>query len=302
MKYVVTGGAGFIGSNLVEKLIELGHEVVVIDNLSTGKKSNLHPNAKFFQIDLFDTNKSSELIKVLNRADTVFHCAAHARVQRSIKNPTLFEQNNTLGLVNLLESAHKANVRRFVYSSSSSVYGDLDSLPSDENSKCNPSSPYALQKYYGEQCCKLFSNIYGIETICLRYFNVYGERQNIGGAYATVIGIFIDQKVSGMPLTINGNGKQRRDFTYVGDVVEANIKASIIKKISPGEVINIGSGENISINELAKMIGGEFSYKKPVNEPFENLADVRKAKEILGWEPRTKVSEWINSSKEKKMF
>ena len=236
MKYAVTGGAGFIGSNIVEKLIELGHEVIIIDNLSTGKKSNLHPQATFFKINLFDTNKSIELIKALNRVDTVFHCAAHARVQRSIKNPTLFEKNNTLGLVNLLESAHKANVKRFVYSSSSSVYGELDKLPSNESSKCNPSSPYALQKYYGEQCCKLFSSIYGIETICLRYFNVYGERQNIGGAYATVIGIFIDQKLKGKQLTINGDGKQRRDFTYVGDVVEANIKASKAKKVFSGEL------------------------------------------------------------------
>ena len=130
----------------------------------------------------------------------------------------------------------------------------------------------------------------------------YYSSNRIASLMGNGLMVFIDQKVSGMPLTINGNGKQRRDFTYVGDVVEANIKASIIKKISPGEIINIGSGENISINELAKMIGSEFSYKKPVNEPFENLADVRKAKEILGWEPKTKVSEWINSSKEKKMF
>tara|TARA_B100001057_G_C22871773_1_gene959345 strand:- start:22649 stop:23557 length:909 start_codon:yes stop_codon:yes gene_type:complete len=302
MKYAVTGGAGFIGSNLVERLIELGHDVLIIDNLSTGKKNNLHPNAQFLQIDLFDTDKSNELVQALDGVDTVFHCAAHARVQRSIKNPALFEKNNTLGLVNLLESCHKANIRRFVYSSSSSVYGDRDSLPSNENSKCNPSSPYALQKYYGEQCCKLFSNIYGVETVCLRYFNVYGEKQNIGGAYATVIGIFIDQKIKGLPLTINGNGKQRRDFTYVGDVVEANIKASTVKNFFCGEIINIGSGENISINELAKMIGGEYSYKNPVDEPFANLADVRKAREVLEWEPKTKVSNWINFSKEKKMF
>ena len=156
----------------------------------------------------------------------------------------------------------------------------LDNLPSKESNPINPISPYANQKYYGELCCKMFSEVYGIETVSLRYFNVYGERQNLGGAYATVVGIFINQILKGKPLTINGDGSQRRDFTYVKDVVNANILASSSSKVGSGEVINIGSGKNISINELADMFGTEKKYMKPVNEPFANLA-ILESKRII---------------------
>ena len=187
--------------------------------------------------------------------------------------------------MNVLKAAADVKVRRLVYSASSSAYGPTDNLPSKESDPINPISPYANQKYYGELCCKMFSKVYGIETVSLRYFNVYGERQNLGGAYATVVGIFINQILEGKPLTINGDGSQRRDFTYVKDVVNANILASNSSKVGRGEVINIGSGENISINELADMFGAEKKYMNPVNEPFANLADIRKAKELLNWEP-----------------
>jgi UDP-glucose 4-epimerase len=188
-------------------------------------------------------------------------------------------------------------VRRLVYSASSSAYGPTDTLPSKESDPVNPISPYANQKYYGELCCKMFSEVYGLETVSLRYFNVYGERQNLGGAYATVVGIFINQILEGKPLTINGDGSQRRDFTYVKDVINANILASKSLKVGRGEVINIGSGKNISINDLADMFGQEKKYMKPVNEPFANLADISKAKELLNWEPQKDLNSWINENK-----
>jgi len=300
MKYVVTGGAGFIGSNLVDKLVSQSHEVHVIDNFTSGKKENCNENARYHDIDIANVANLNIIKKVLDKCDTVFHCAALARVQPSILNPIKYEINNTLGIMNMLKCSVDMNVRRFVYSASSSAYGSTKKLPSKELDKPNPISPYANQKYYGELCCKMFSKVYNIETVSLRYFNVYGERQNLGGAYATVVGIFLNQLKNKNPLTINGDGNQRRDFTYVGDVVSANILASKSKNIGKGEVINIGNGENISINELAKNIGGEVVFNKPLNEPFANLADITKAKKLLDWEPTTDLISWIKNYKKQK--
>ena len=297
MKYVVTGGAGFIGSNLVDKLVSQSHEVHVIDNFISGKKENCNENARYYDVDIANVANLSIIKKVLNKCDTVFHCAALARVQPSILNPIKYEVNNTLGIMNMLKCSVDMEVRRFVYSASSSAYGSTKKLPSKEPDKPNPISPYANQKYYGELCCKMFSKVYNIETISLRYFNVYGERQNLGGAYATVVGIFLNQLIKKNPLTINGDGNQRRDFTYVGDVVSANILAAKSKNVGKGEVINIGNGENISINELAKNIGGEVVYNEPLNEPFANLADIKKAKKLLDWEPTTDLISWIKNYK-----
>ena len=300
MKMLVTGGAGFIGSNLVDQLILENNEVHVIDNFSSGKKENCNDKAIYHRLDISNVDNIDTLKKIFNDVDTIFHCAALARVQPSIIDPLKYEINNTLGIMNVLKSASGANVRRLVYSASSSAYGPTDNLPSKENDPINPISPYANQKYYGELCCKMFSKVYGIETVSLRYFNVYGERQNLGGAYATVVGIFINQLLKSESLTINGDGNQRRDFTYVGDVVSANILASSSKKIGKGESINIGSGKNISINELAKMIGGSAIHQDPVNEPFANLADINKAKKLLDWEPLMDLNSWIEKYKNDK--
>ena len=300
MKMLVTGGAGFIGSNLVDQLILENNEVHVIDNFSSGKKENCNDKAIYHQLDISNVDNVDALKKIFKDVDTIFHCAALARVQPSIIDPLKYEINNTLGIMNVLKSASGANVRRLVYSASSSAYGPTDNLPSKENDPINPISPYANQKYYGELCCKMFSKVYGIETVSLRYFNVYGERQNLGGAYATVVGIFINQLLKSESLTINGDGNQRRDFTYVGDVVSANILASSSKKIGKGESINIGSGKNISINELAKMIGGSAIHQDPVNEPFANLADINKAKKLLDWEPLMDLNSWIEKYKNEK--
>jgi len=295
VKYVITGGAGFIGSNLVDELVSQSHEVHVIDNFISGKKENCNKKAIYHRIDISDPSNLKLISDVIKNTDTVFHCAALARVQPSLIDPIKYEMNNTIGLVNMLKSSVDKNVRRFVYSASSSAYGSTDKLPSKESDKPNPISPYANQKYYGELCCKMFSKAYKIETVSLRYFNVYGERQNLGGAYATVVGIFLDQLKNGNPLTINGNGNQRRDFTYVGDVVNANILSSKSSLVGSGEVINIGSGKNISINDLASFIGGRKKYLDPVNEPFANLADIKKAKKLLDWEPTIDLESWIKN-------
>ena len=297
MKMLVTGGAGFIGSNLVDQLILDGNEVHVIDNFSSGKKENCNDKAIYHKLDISNVDSIDMLKKIFEHVDTIFHCAALARVQPSIIDPLKYEVNNTLGLMNVLKAAADVKVRRLVYSASSSAYGPTDNLPSKESDPINPISPYANQKYYGELCCRMFSDVYGIETVSLRYFNVYGERQNLGGAYATVVGIFINQILEGNPLTINGDGCQRRDFTYVKDVVNANILASSSLKVGDGEVINIGSGKNISINDLADMISKNKIYRKPANEPFANLADIRKAKQLLNWEPTVDLGSWIKEYK-----
>ena len=293
MKYVVVGGAGFIGSHIVDKLVEQNHEVIIIDNLSTGKMENVNPKASVEYIDISNVNECPNMVEIMSGADALFLLAAKARVQPSIENPVEYETNNTIGTLNVLKCASDAGVRRVVYSASSSAYGNTEKLPSKESDPINPLSPYGAQKYYGEVMCKMFSEVYGLETVSLRYFNIYGERQNVGGAYAMVIGIFADQKLRGEVMTINGDGEQRRDFTYVGDVVNANILASQSEKVGKGEVINIGNGDNRSINDIADMIGGERIHREPVIEPKETLADNSLAEKLLGWKPTQNIEDWV---------
>ena len=293
MKYVVVGGAGFIGSNIVDKLVEQNHEVVIIDNLSTGKMENVNPKASVEYIDICNVNECSAMVEIMSGADALFLLAAKARVQPSIEEPVEYEINNTIGTLNVLKCASDAGVRRVVYSASSSAYGNTEKLPSKETDPINPLSPYGAQKYYGEVMCKMFSEVYGLETVSLRYFNIYGERQNVGGAYAMVIGIFVDQLLNGKPMTIRGDGEQRRDFTYVGDVVNANILASQSENVGNGEVINIGNGDNRSINDIADMIGGERVNVEPVIEPKETLANNSLAEKLLGWKPTQNIEDWV---------
>ena len=293
MKYVVVGGAGFIGSNIVDKLVEQNHEVVIIDNLSTGKMENVNPKASIEYLDISNTKECPRMFEIMSGADSVFLVAAKARVQPSIENPVEYEMNNTIGTLNVLKCASDAGVRRVVYSASSSAYGNTEKLPSVESDPVNPLSPYGAQKYYGEVMCKMFSEVYGLETVSLRYFNIYGERQNVGGAYAMVIGIFVDQLLNGKPMTIRGDGEQRRDFTYVGDVVNANILASQSENVGNGEVINIGNGDNRSINDIADMIGGDRVNVEPVIEPKETLANNSLAEKLLGWKPTQNIEDWV---------
>jgi UDP-glucose 4-epimerase len=298
MRALVIGGAGFIGSNLVDGLIKDGHTVQVWDNLSTGDRNNVNPKVHFINCDITKSYDARKVMMGEFKPDVVFHLAAMARVQPSIENPIAYHNVNVNGLLNVLNMCVECGVKRFVYSSSSSVYGDVDKVPTAEVALLNPMSPYALQKLIGEQYCKLFSELYGLETICLRYFNVYGERQLLEGAYCLVMGIFAQQRLNGEPMTIRGDGEQRRDFTYVGDVVDANIKAGFSKIKFTGDSFNIGNGDNRSVNQLADMIGGDRINVDPVVEPKETLANNSKAGFILNWKPTVKLEDWIIKYKE----
>lgn len=289
-KCLVTGGAGFIGSNLVDALIERGDEVAIVDNLSTGKKENINPKADFHEADI----RNLEAIKPLfSGVDYVFHLAAFPRVQPSIEDPVTSNDINLNGTLNVLVSARDAKVKKVVYSASSSAYGNQTKMPLTEDMPVNCMSPYGLQKYIGELYCRLFSDLYGLPTVSLRYFNIYGKRQATEGAYCLVMGIFVQQRKEGKPMTITGDGEQKRDYTAVTDAVRANILAAESEKTGKGEVLNIGRGNNFSVNELAKMIGGPTVNIAPRIEPKETLADNSLAKNLLGWEPSVNLEEWI---------
>jgi len=296
MKCLVTGGAGFIGSNLVNRLIDDGYDVSIIDDLSTGKEENINPKARFIQGDI--SNTITENFSFLKDVDVVFHLAAKARVQPSIENPIEFNKVNVGGLLNVLNACVKYKVKRFVYSSSSSVYGNVKQLPTPEEHELNPMSPYALQKLIGEQYCKLYNELHGLETVCLRYFNVYGNGMSLEGAYKLVIPIFIEQILNNKPMTVRGDGEQRRDFTYVGDVVDANIRCAEYPLELNGEAFNIGNGDNRSVNQLADMIGGDRVNVDSVIEPRQTLADNSKARKRLNWKPTTKIEDWVEGYKE----
>jgi UDP-glucose 4-epimerase len=295
-KALVTGGAGFIGSNIVDQLISDGVEVVILDNLSTGNKDNINPSAKFTMCDIAYA-KIEYLVEQMEDVDVVFHLAAKARVQPSIDDPIPFHDANVTGTLNILLAAHKAGVKRVVYSASSSCYGDTVKFPTPEWAPKKPMSPYGLQKYVGEQYCKMFSDVYGLDTVSLRYFNIYGERMVLEGAYCLVMGIFARQMLEGKPLTITNDGEQRRDFTYVGDVVRANILAATHKDKLNGDVFNIGNGKNFSVNEVADMFGGEKKYGEKRLEPFQTLADNSKADLELDWRPKGNLPKWIKKYK-----
>jgi len=271
-------------------------EVHVIDDLSTGFEKNLNPKATFWKQDIstLDPDKPWD---ELENTDVIFHLAALARVQPSIEDPIPFDKVNIGGTLRMLKLAHNLGAARFVYSASSSAYGNAIKFPTPEEHSTNPLSPYGLQKYVGEQYCKMFSQVYGLDTVSLRYFNVYGERMSLEGAYKLAIPIFANQMLEGKPLTINNDGEQRRDFTYIEDVVNANILAATNPEDLKGEVFNIGNGDNYSVNELADMLGGEKSYGNKVIEPFQTLADNSKAALILNWEPKGSLPTWIKKYK-----
>ena len=294
MKCLVTGGAGFIGSNLVDKLIDEGHEVIVIDDLSSGSEEYLNPKAVFHKKDISLMRRESDY-SIFEGVDVVFNTAAKAEVDPSIENPLPFHDVNINGTLNVLLACRDKKVKRIVYSASSSCYGNPTEIPTTENALINPMSPYALQKLTGEQYCKMFSELYGLESVCLRYFNVYGNRQRDKGAYALVTGIFMRQQKNGEPLTITGDGNQRRDFVHVDDVVNANISSATSSMVGNGECINIGNGEAITINELASAFDNDIVYVEKRYEPDITLSDISKAKELLDWNPRGQIIEWIKN-------
>jgi nucleoside-diphosphate-sugar epimerase len=290
VKVGVVGGAGFIGSNLVDALVERGDDVLVVDNFSTGYRANLNPAAPVEEVDI--AVDSERLTSVLHGREVVFLTAAMPRVPRSIEDPVGTHEVNVTGALRVLKAAVDAGVRRVVYSSSSSVYGDQPVLPLTEDMPPNPLNPYACQKYMCEIYARNFARIYGLETVCLRYFNVYGPRQVTEGAYRLVIGIFMDQRLRGEPLTIHGDGQQTRDFTWVGDVVRANILAGESDRVGKGEPINVGAGQEVSIERIAELIGGPVVHHPPrgFDERFKR-AGIQKAWDLLGWEPRVQIDE-----------
>ncbi|HEU4677469.1 MAG TPA: NAD-dependent epimerase/dehydratase family protein [Candidatus Paceibacterota bacterium] len=292
--YLITGGAGFIGTNLAERLVRDGQTVVVVDDLSAGKAERLPKEVDFRKLDICDT---ATLTAVMKGVDVVVHLAALPRVQFSIEHPFEAQHVNVDGTLSVLEAARQAGVKRVVYAASSSAYGDQENLPLSEDLPPQPKSPYGLHKYYGEVLMKLWHDIHGLETVSLRFFNVYGPHFDPEGAYALVIGKFLKQLKEGKPMTVTGDGEQSRDFTHVFDTVDAVVRATVSEQVGKGEVINVGAGRNVSINELTKMIGGPVEYVAPRIEPKHTRADNRRAKELLGWAPTIPLEEGVSSLK-----
>jgi len=302
MKILITGGAGFIGSHLVDRVIKDGYEVIVIDNLSTGRKENLNPKANFYNLDICDFDKIKPLFKDIG---FVFHLAAVPRMPMSIKDPVGTAKSNILGTVNVFKAAVDAKVKRVIFSSSSAIYGEQKALPFKENMEPNPVSPYALQKLVGEQFAVLFTKLYKVPIISLRYFNVYGPRIDFDSEYGLVIGKFLNQRAQNKALTIFGDGEQTRGFCYIDDIIRANIKTMKSEKLKGGEIINISSEDSYSINYLAELIGGEVQYLSPrLGDPHHTKADITLAKNLLNWKPKIsfkeglkKVQSWFNSQR-----
>ena len=293
-KSLVTGGCGFIGSHIVDYLAKLGQEVVVVDNRSANNdRFYENDQVKYLNADITDYSAMSA---AMEGVDYVFHLAAESRLQPAIKNPIDAVTRNCVGTTVLLQAARNACVRRFVYSSTSSGYGN-NPAPSVETQPDDCLNPYSASKVAAEKFCKMYTDLYGLDTVCLRYFNVFGERSPTRGQYAPVIGIFERQKEAGEPLTIVGDGSQKRDFVYVGDVARANYLASIMPlKGHNGEVFNVGSGKNYSIQEIADLISPEQKYlPKREGEMETTLANIDKIKSVIGWVPEVDVLEWIKN-------
>lgn len=298
MKTIVTGGCGFIGSHLVDRLINDKHDVIVIDDMS-GENEQFHFNDKA----VYHNNSVQDFYDIeplFENIDVVFHLAAESKIQSCINNPLMANLINVVGTCSILQAAKQHDVKRVIYSSTAAVYGLKDALPITEKCSVDCLNPYSASKYAGEELCKMFYRLYGLETIILRYFNVYGDRQANNGQYTPVIAAFQRQLQEEEPLTIIGNGLQTRDFVHVLDVIEANIAASMSTNRIAGEIFNIASGKNYSIMELLWMIAGKdaFWISKPerIGEVMHSIADITKAKNILNWEPKINLQEWINEN------
>lgn len=293
-KVLVTGGAGFIGSHLVERLLKDGHEVVVLDNFSTGRIENLAPylNNDKLELKKVDVSNFQKTMGYFKDAAWVFHLAALADIVPSIQNPLKYHKFNVDGTVATLEAARRAGVERFIYAASSSCYGIPDIYPTPENAEIRPMYPYALTKYLGEQCVLHWGMVYSLPVVSLRLFNVYGPRARTSGAYGAVFGVFLAQKLAGKPFTVVGNGNQTRDFVFVTDAVESFILAA--KSNIKNEVFNVGSGNHYSVNKLVELLGGDVVHipKRP-GEPDCTFADISKIKKKLGWKPKVSFEEGV---------
>ena len=292
--YLITGGAGFIGTNLSERLVREGKRVIVVDNLVGGNAERLPKEVEFHKIDICDHDA---LVAAMVGVDVVVHLAALPRVQFSIEHPFEAQKVNVEGTLSVLEAVRKNKVRRLVYAASSSAYGDQETMPLHEGLPPEPKSPYGLHKYVGEMMLKLWHELHGIETVSLRFFNVYGPHLDPSGAYALVIGKFLKQRKDGLSMTITGDGEQTRDFTHVRDTVDAIFRACESEGVGNGEVFNVGAGRNISINTIAELIGGPVEHIAPRIEPKHTLADTTRIRTALGWEPTIRIEEGITELK-----
>ena len=301
--FLVTGGAGFIGSNIVEKILYLGHKVKVLDNFSTGKRENIaeflkKSNFELIEGDIRDINTCRTACKDV---DYVIHQAAWGSVPRSIEMPVLYDDINVKGHLNMMQAARENNVKKFVYASSSAVYGDDPILPKQEGSEGKVISPYALTKRINEEYADLYYRLYGLETVGLRYFNVFGKRQDPNGAYAAVIPKFVKELLGGIQPVIYGDGETSRDFIFIDNVVEANLKACIATSEASGKAFNIGYGEKTSLNDLYKKLS-ELLEKTDISPRYEkeregdikhSTASIEKAKEILKYNTQYSVNEGL---------
>lgn len=292
-RYLVTGGAGFIGSNIVHELIKQGKQVRVLDNFNTGKRKNIRELQGDMEIIVGDFTDDETVAKAVKDIDIIIHQGAIPSVPKSIQDPIQTNQANITGTLKLLHAAARDNIKRFIYASSSSAYGFNETLPKQENMCGNPMSPYAVSKYTGEHYCKIFHDIFGLETISLRYFNVFGPRQSPHSKYAAVIPAFIEAILNDQSPIIYGDGTQSRDFTYVEDVVSANLLAAEAPKLQ-GEVTNIGTGSQIVLNDLVDniniILGKNISAKHTAarqGDVKHSLADIRLANELIGYQPFT---------------
>jgi len=296
MKALITGGAGFIGSHLSDKLIELGHEVVIIDNLANGRMANIkhlldNKNFKFHEFDIINLEDIKPIFKDV---DWVFHLAGIGDIVPSIENPKDYYDCNVTGTFNVLESSRAAAVKKIVYAASSTCYGIPDSYPTEEIAEIRPQFPYALTKNMGEELVMHWSQTYDIPAISLRLFNVYGPRSRTSGAYGAVFGVFLAQKLANKPFTIVGDGEQTRDFTFVSDIAAAFVAAAAANV--SGEIINIGSDNTYSVNRLVELLDGRevVHIPKRPGEPDCTWADISKAKRLLNWEPKVSLEKGVS--------
>ena len=288
---LVTGGAGFIGSNLVERLLNENHKVIVLDNFSTGRKSNLkkNKNLKIINCDISNYEKIKSHFKGIKY---VFHLAGLADIVPSIENPEKYFSSNVVGTFNVLRASNYYKIRKFIYAASASCYGFPDKFPTNESSKLEPMYPYALTKWQGEELVKHYNKIFKLPTISLRFFNIYGPKSRTSGTYGAVFGVFLAQKIAKKPLTIVGDGNQTRDFLHVSDLTNLILKTAYSK--IKGEVYNVAGGKEVKVNYIAKLIGGKkiFIPKRP-GEPDRSLADIRKVKKDFKWSPKISIEKGV---------
>jgi len=292
MKVIVTGGAGFIGSHLVDELLMLENEVIVLDNFSTGHRENLSHVDGQVKIVECDLAAPGDWMKEFNGVDWVFHLASLADIVPSIQNPTGYYRANTDGTFYVLEASRHANIKRFVYVASSSCYGIPDKYPTPESAPIRPQYPYALAKRLGEELVMHWAQLYNLPAVSLRFFNVYGPRSRTSGSYGAVFGVFLAQKLANKPFTIVGDGNQTRDFTFVSDIVQALVAAAKSEQVE--KIYNVGSGATVSVNRIVELLDGDKVYipKRP-GEPDSTFADITKIKEELGWSPRVSIEEGV---------